>query len=239
MKKKDGGELDARISGICFLLYAVLLFLLAFVTFYTYWVSTQVMHDSFNDYIGWVSLFSIFGVILMIAFLAMSAGIFFFTCIFLLLGIFLLLRKPVIGIAITSLILSACYVVVWITFSKPNYGLYGVNPVLIAGTVFFGIMALILSFSGFASARWFVGKYWFLPWILLVASVLVSPLEFLFIRLMGDTYYSMEIYRYLISVSRLILLFPAYFFGCLWMKKKAETVCEEPSQQEDETALTK
>jgi hypothetical protein len=87
---------------------------------------------------------------------------------------------------------------------------------------FFGVLALMLGLPESYSRKRFVKKCWPLPWILLAASVFVSPLQNVFLWLFGGEPDSINVLYYLISVSRLILLFPAYFFGCRWMKKKAE-----------------
>ena len=61
-----------------------------------------------------------------------------------------------------------------------------------------------------------------LPFILLAASVLFPPLKYVVLKLIGQAPDPIDIESYSIYIPRLILLFPAYFFGCRWMKKKAE-----------------
>lgn len=219
MKNKGNVEKDALISGICFLAYSVVLFVIAFYTFYSYWSS---LHSS-EDYVsGWVNLFNIIVLLATIAFSIITLAILYFACIYLVLGIFILKNQQIFGIAIASFLLSAGQLLVWIIYIDPEYGMYAMNPVTAAGTVFFGILALLLSFQKFSSKKWFVRKFWLIPIILLVASVFVSPLQYIFLELTGGESYPIDDLRYMITIIRLIPLFPAYFFGCRWMKKQAE-----------------
>ncbi|MGI6052055.1 MAG: hypothetical protein ACOYA9_06145 [Bilifractor sp.] len=220
MKKKDHREKDARISGIFFILYAIVLFIIAFLTLYSYFYSMQ----SSDDYIsGWVNLFNIIYLLLMITFSFMALEILGFAILYLVMGIFILQKQPVFGIAIISFILSAGDLFLWTIYSSPDYAMYAINPVSTAGSVFFGILALMLSFSNQPARRGFIQKYWALPWILLVTSVFFSPLQYIFLKLTGNDPNPISMYHYLLSVGRLILLFPAYFFGCRWMKQQPIT----------------
>lgn len=219
MKNNDLGEKDARISGICFLIYAALMFVLAFYTFYSFLSSLHSTNDEYGG--GWFIFFNIIFLLLAIAFSFLALGIMCFAFLYLVTGIFILQKKPLLGIAIVSFLLAAGQLFLWIIYPPQEYALYATNPVTVAGTAFFGIMALILGVPKFSSKKWFVRKFWLLPPILLVASVFVSPLQYLFLKLIGNNPYPMDTNRYLITILRLILLFPAYFFACRWMKKTA------------------
>lgn len=225
MKKR--GEKDAVISGICFILYAVILLLMALISIVQYFITVNSVHfDKAIDSIsGWAVIFSLIGVIagalalFILLFIAIIAGI--LGAVYLTTGILVLRKKPGPGLAIVSFVLSGCYLFLWILFLSSSVGTEAVNPVSIAGTIFFASFSLILGVPKFSSGKWFIRKYWWLPFLLLAASVLFAPLKNALLILSGGAPDSSYIVAVVIGLLRLILLFPAYYFGCRWMKEKA------------------
>lgn len=224
MKNTDRRENDAAVSGICFVLYGGLLLTIALMTVLMYFTALHAfdIDASGDDISGWITVFGIFGMIAAAAEAVLAIGVIIFAAVYLILGILLIRGKPVFGIAAVSFLLSAVYQYLWLKFLSAHVGTGVINPVLIAGTVFFGVMALLLCSEKFSSNRWIVRKYWMLPFVLLAVSALIPPLRSVFLRLAGQVSYPMDIGDYAVYLPRLILLFPAYFFGCRWMKKKAE-----------------
>jgi hypothetical protein len=237
MKKNGRREKDALISGICFVIYAALLFIIGFLTIFSYHMAVNSFQlDTSGDYIsGWSNLFGIFSMVVMAAEAALAIGVIIFAAIYLILGIFIIRGKPISGIAIVSFVLSAVYLRLWFSLSSADVGTGAINPVAIAGTVFFGILALILCSKNFSSDKWVVRKYWMLPSILMAASLLFLPLKYIFLRLVGQTPYPINVESYLIYLPRILLLFSAYFYGSRWMKKKAEADLENLDVDDDQS----
>jgi hypothetical protein len=235
LKKNGRRENDALISGICFMIYGGLLFTIAFLAIFLYFITMfSFQFDTSGDYIsGWSILFGIFGLFAVAAGAVLAIGVIIFAAIYLCLGIFIYKGKPISGIAVVSFLLACVYQLLWSNYSSADIGTAVINPVSIAGTAFFGVLALILSSENFSSEKWVVRKFWMLPSILLAVSVLYPPLKYIFLQLIGQTPYSSGIQSYSIYIPRLILLIPAYFYGSRWMKKKAEADLESLDVDDD------
>jgi hypothetical protein len=226
MRRTSYREKDAVISGICFLLHAIFLFLAAFLALILhFFLADSFFGDIPNDSSirGWYFLFGLFAMLFLGAIDVIVLGVIQFAIIYLVMGILVLRKKCGLGLAVVTFLLAAVHLFCWIQqTTASDVTLSAINPVSIAGTGFFASYALILGLPKLSSGRWFVRKYWWVPCLLLMVSFFVAPLQNAWFSVTGSAVSSSGNSFFLIGIIRGIFLLLTYFYGCRWMKKEAE-----------------
>jgi hypothetical protein len=234
MKKKSQGKKYAVISGICFLLHGIILFLLFYLVLKAYSSGMDSLNDvPFDSISGWYILFALLAYLLLGVLAAFAPAGMFYSCFYIVIGILVLLRKKGLFLAIVSSLFAGVQLYSWLQLSDSLTTASSNFPISITGTILFAVFAVILGVRKLSSMKWFVQKFWMLPVIMKMAAPVVSMLESTISQNADVTTYSSYSSFLPIMTIRLMIVFLAYFFGGLWMKKEAEAGQKDPVTEPD------
>lgn len=226
MKKDDK---NAVVSGICFLFHAIILLMTSAVMLAIYFAATASVKDESGN--GSYGLFHILFDILVLFTLDIFAIVIIigttFAVLYLVTGILIIRKKCGIALAVVSFVVSAANLFIWLITFHSGIEI-GLNDIFsIAGTVSFGIFALIIGLPKLSPGKWFVRKFWMAPGLLFLASVVFSIVKLVYYERLGQLSDVTNTFPFSASFSRIILLFLGYFFGGRWMKNEAAADIEK------------
>jgi hypothetical protein len=228
MKKKSQEKKYAVISGICFLLYGIILFLIFYLVLKAYSSGMDSLNDvPFDSISGWFILFALVAYLLLGVLAAVAPAGMFYSCFYIVIGILVLLRKKGLFLAIVSSLFAGIQLYSWTQLSDSLTAAASNFPISITGTILFAVFAVILGVRKLSSMKWFVQKFWMLPAIMKIAAPVVSMLESTILQNADAATYSSYSSFLPIRLLQLMIVFLAYFFGSLWMKKEAQAGSEE------------